>query len=351
MLATEAGLYLPELDLHLDPKREVARSFVSHAHADHAHEGALRSAEVLATPETLALLAARRGAPVPGGRPLAWGDAIERKLASGRTARLSVAPAGHVLGAAQLVVEHPGGRLVYTGDYQSGPGRTHAAGEPVPCDELVIESTFALPIFRFPDRGAELASIVVFCRDALAGGQTPVLLGYSLGKAQELARGLFDAGIPAVAHGAVHRVAAAYEALGVPLGIAEGALRPYAAEPPSRRREGPLGAALLVPPSAHAHPTVRKRKDAVVAYVSGWALIDAAVERHRADRGFVLSDHADHDDLVATVHATGARRVYTTPRRRRGAGRAAPPARGRRPAGVREPRPRRGRVRHPAESA
>lgn len=312
MLVTEAGLYLPELELHLDPKRAVPRAFVSHAHADHAQEDALRGGEILATPETLALVAARRAAALPGAQPVAWGGVREIPMGTGRTARLRVEPAGHMLGAAQLVIDHPGGRLVYTGDYRSGPGGTHAPGAPVPCDELVVESTFALPIFRFPERSGTIAALASFCREAIGKGQTPVLLGYSLGKAQELARGLIDAGVPVVAHGAAYRMCVAYEALGVALGTAEGALRPYAEAPQRGRREAPLGAALLVPPSAYAHPMVRRRKDAVVAYVSGWARIDANVERYRADRGFVLSDHADHDDLMATVRATGARRVYTT---------------------------------------
>jgi putative mRNA 3-end processing factor len=307
---TPAGLFVPELDLHLDPRGTVARAFISHAHADHA-EG-FGAGTLYASHETLSLMEARREMPAPGAARIAWDGAAELTLASGGTARLSLAPAGHMLGAAQLVIDHPGGRLVYTGDYQSGAGCTHPAGAPVPCDELVIESTFALPIFRFPPREIVRAKIVEFCRGALAEGRTPVLLAYSLGKAQELIHALVAAGVPVVAHGAAFRMCRAYEALGVPLGIGEGALRAYADEPVKRKKEAALGAALVVPPNAHAHPMVRKRADATIAYVSGWALIDASIERHRADGGFVLSDHADHDDLVATAQKSGARRVYTT---------------------------------------
>src|SRR5207302_5380297 len=110
-----------------------------------------------------ALIQARRGEGPLGARCIGWDDAIELPLVSGGTARLTIAPAGHVLGAAQLVIDHPGGRAVYTGDYQSGGGATHAAGAPVACDELVLESTFALPIFRFPDREATRAKLVEWC--------------------------------------------------------------------------------------------------------------------------------------------------------------------------------------------
>lgn len=313
----EAGLYLPALDLHLDPARAVRRAFVSHAHADHAStESVCGSREVYASRETAALLEARSREKVAGARVMAWdgdGAAMELTLGAehgGGAARVTIAPAGHVLGAAQLVVDHPGGRLVYTGDYQSGAGCTHAAGAPVACDELVIESTFALPIFRFPDRAATRARIVAFCEETLGAGGLPVLLAYSLGKAQELVHALVAAGVPVVAHGAVYRVCQAYEALGVPLGLAEGKVTAYAER--TKKEKGKLEGVLVAPPRARATPMIKKRSNAVVAYVSGWALLDAAVERHRAHRGFALSDHADHDDLVATARATGARRVVAT---------------------------------------
>jgi putative mRNA 3-end processing factor len=311
------GLYLPELDLFLDPSVPVPRAFVSHAHGDHA--GALGSPLLLASIETMALAAAR--APVAeaasavavAGTGLAWGEAFELPTAEG-TARLSLAPAGHVLGAAQLVVDHPRGRLVYTGDYQPGGGETHAAGAPVACDELIVESTFALPIFRFPDRAATRQAIVDECRAALAGGDAPVVLAYALGKAQEIIAALLAAELPVVAHGAVHKVSAVYESLGVNQGIADGRLRAYAEEKANEKSAGGKEkadpAVLVTPPRTRQQPMVKKRKRARVLYVSGWGLLDAALERHRADRAFALSDHADHDELVALVRASGASFVH-----------------------------------------
>jgi len=311
------GAYLPALGLHLDPRSPVPRAFVSHAHADHA--GGVGSGEVLGSEATLHLIASRAGAAgakVASPRVLSDDDGHEIRLDGGRTARLTIAPAGHCLGASQLVIDHPGGRFVYTGDYQSGPGLTHAAGAPVPCDELLVESTFALPIFRFADRATTRAALVAWCAARIAEGLLPVVLAYALGKSQEVVCALQASGLGVVAHGAVHRMCAAYEELGVDLGVRDGRLRAYAEE--NRKGRGDKGKAaidgvLVVPPNA-AGPTgmLKGRANARVAYVSGWALIDASLEQRRADAGFALSDHADHDDLMAMVRATGARRVTTT---------------------------------------
>ena len=294
VVARAEGLYVPGLDLYLDPSGPVPRAFVSHAHGDHvASEGGGRA---LASRETAALLRARFGLAVSD--PLAWGEPIPWAAPLGPCV-LTLVPAGHALGAAQLVADTPAGRLVYTGDYQSGPGLTHAAGAPVPCDVLVIEATFGLPIFRFPSREGVRSEIAGWCAARLAAGETPVLLAYALGKAQELCAALAEAGLPIMAHGAIRKMCAAYERLGVALP----ATRPMVAGDAAP-------GVLIVPPWARR--LVKKRKDARIAYVSGWARIDAARERFDADAVFTLSDHADFDDLLFAVRTSGARRVYTT---------------------------------------
>ncbi len=293
-----AGLYLPALDLFLDPDHAVERAFISHAHGDHG--GGFGSGQVFASHETMSLLQARHGA-LGGARVL--DDAIDVG-----NARLSIAPAGHVLGAAQLVIDHPKGRFVYTGDYRTGEGPTHAEGAPVECDTLAIESTFGLPMFHFPDRARTIAEIVSWCRSVLDAGETPVLLAYALGKSQELAHALIADGLSVIAHGAAYRMCEAYEALGVELGIKSGALRPYAEE----KKRKSLGGVLIAPPRAAATPMIKGKKGYRVAYVSGYAVIDASVERFRASAGFALSDHADFDDLMDTVRGSRARFVYTT---------------------------------------
>lgn len=296
VVAHAAGLYVPALDLFLDPHAPVARAFVSHAHGDHvAPEDGAR---VVASTATAALLRARFG--LQATDALAWGEPLAWEAPVGPCV-LTVEPAGHVLGAAQLVAETPAGRLVYTGDYQPGPGLTHAPGGPLPCDVLVIEATFGLPIFHFPPRDAVRTDLTAWCAARLAAGEAPVVLAYALGKAQELIAALGEAGLPVAAHGAVRKVCDAYRELGVPLPD----VRPITPADPEP-------AVLVVPPWARGQPLVKKRKNARIAYVSGWARVDAARERFDADAVFPLSDHADFDDLLLAVRTSGARLVYTT---------------------------------------
>lgn len=294
------GLCLPALDLFLDPDRSVGTAFVSHAHGDHG--GGWGSGRVIASRETLALLEARHG-PIAGAEVLDWDSSLEIG-----NARLSIAPAGHVLGAAQLIVDHPRGRFVYTGDYRTGPGATHAEGAPIECDTLAIESTFGLPMFSFPDRELAMASLVAWCRSVLDEGETPVVYAYALGKSQAIAAELHKSGMNVIAHGAAYKICAAYEALGVPLGIAAGTLRPYAEE----KKRKALGGVLITPPRTAATPMIKGRKGYRTAYVSGWSVIDASIERLRAEAGFAISDHADFDDLLETVRGSRARFVYAT---------------------------------------
>ncbi|MBI4953144.1 MAG: hypothetical protein HY908_14010 [Myxococcales bacterium] len=230
------------------------------------------------------------------------------QCASAAASRASSGPASSRLGASQLVVDFPNGRLVYTGDYRTGAGATHATGAPVECDGIIVESTFALPIFRFPDRARTTNALIEWCRARLDDGELPVVIAYALGKSQELVHHLIEAGLAVIAHGAVHRMCAAYESLGRNLGVADQRLRPYADE---KKREK-MCAVLVTPPGTQAQPMVRKRKDARIAYVSGWATIDAAIEQQRADAAFPISDHADWDDLLATIRASRARAVWVT---------------------------------------
>jgi Cft2 family RNA processing exonuclease len=300
-----AGLYLPTLDLFLDPSEPAPRAFVSHAHAAFTGPSAPESGGlVLASAETLALARAL-GRDVTGATPLAWSSPLDL----GAGVRVSIERAGHVPGAAQLVVDHADGRAVYTGDFSAEPGRTHAAGSAVACDELVVAVPFGLPIFLFPDREATLEEIVAFCRRSLEEGHTPVLLAPPLGEAMEVAHALLEHGLAVDAEDPVFRVAEAYEAVGVPLGIADGRMRRAPETPPVKQAATERRTMLA---SVTAHRAARKVKGSRVALVSGLALIDAAAEQRRADAAFVFSSHADHDGLVAMVRATGARHVTAT---------------------------------------
>jgi putative mRNA 3-end processing factor len=289
----EGNLVVRGLGLALDPLRPAGAAFVSHAHA----AGAPCSGPVLASRETAAL------AHASGWRTLAWDEAIELPVDAGHgggTARLSLAAAGHVLGAAQLVVDHARGRLVYAGDWCGSADPTVAAGAVVPCDELIVAAAFGLPIFRFDPRDQALAALVEWCASRVDAGRTPAVIAGTPGNAQAIVHVLTARGIAVVADDRVRADCEAYEALGVAVGHA-GALDAAVQE----------GTTAVVSPEARA-TSLRGRKGIEVAYASAWALLDAAVEQRRADAAFVLADRADHDALVALVRASGARRVIVT---------------------------------------
>lgn len=291
----EGNLVLRGLGLALDPSRPAGAAFVSHAHA----AGTSCTGPVLASRETAALARAS------GWRALAWDERVELPIDAehgGGIARLSLAPAGHVLGAAQLVVDYPGGRLVYTGDWCGEADPTLGPGAVVPCDELIIGAAFGLPIFRFDPRAEALAALTGWCTGSLERGRTPVVIAATPGNAQAIVHALGRQGVAVMADEAVRRDCEAYEELGTSVG------RPAPIEEQTR---GPAQAAVVVSPGTRA-TTLRRRKGVDVAYASGWALLDAAVEQKRADAAFVLADRADHDALVALVKASGAGQVLVT---------------------------------------
>jgi putative mRNA 3-end processing factor len=289
----EGNLVVRGLSLALDPSRPAGAAFVSHAHA----AGSPCSEPVLSSRETAAL------AHASGWRTLEWGETIEVPVDGGHgggSARLSLAPAGHVLGAAQLVVDHARGRLVYAGDWCGDLDATLAAGAVVPCDELIVGAAFGLPIFRFDPRVAALGALVEWCARRIDAGRTPVVIAGTPGNAQAIVHALSTRPLSVVADERVRGDCEAYESLGVAVG------RPGALD-----GAVPEGAAAVVSPAGRA-TSLRGRKGIDVAYASAWALLDAAVEQRRADASFVLADRADHEALVALVRASGARRVIVT---------------------------------------
>ncbi|HEY8091373.1 MAG TPA: hypothetical protein VIF09_26095 [Polyangiaceae bacterium] len=292
----EGGVCLRALGLWLDPTRSVPAAFVSHAHAAAAAGG---SGRAIATPETLAVAAAV-GVPLEDAAALGWGDAMDMPVEpafGGGTARLSLAPAGHALGAAQLLIEYRDARLLYTGDWSAEADATHPAGAVVACDDLVLTSAFALPIFRFAPASEVRTALVEWCRGRLAGGVTPVVLARTPGPAQAVVHALSAGGLPVSGDEEVRRACAAYEALGVVLG------------PVAPRERGEKGRVVVASTGAKA-TEVRARGKTEVAYASGWAELDAAVEQKRADAAFVLADQPDLDGLLALVRSTSATRVF-----------------------------------------
>src|SRR5262245_9158191 len=246
------GLYAAAFEAWIDPVAPVSRALLSHAHADHAVDG---HGEILATPETAALYRLRHPEWTGAAREVACGEPVESR---GVTLRL--VPAGHVLGSAQLHFASEAGSLLYTGDFKRRASRTAARAEAPPAGTLLIETTFGLPVFRFPDTPELERRLVDACRDAIASGEVPVVLAYSLGKAQEAAAVLSAAGIPTVLHGAAWKLLPVFAAAGIAFPLS----RAYETGPPA------VGEALITPPSTVRTPMVRAIKKRRVVYLSGW---------------------------------------------------------------------------------
>jgi len=289
------GVYLPTIDAWIDPARPVARAIVTHGHSDHARGG---HGEVWATAPTLAIMAERYG-PQPGGRPLAHGAAIELG-----GVRISLHPAGHVLGSAQVRLEKDGTVVVVSGDYKRAPDPTCLPFEPVPCDIFITEATFALPLFRHPPAEAEVARALA----ALAANPDRCLLigAYALGKAQRVVALLRAAGhdAPIYLHGAMQRLMALYQAHGVELGE----LRLAAGVPAAELK----GHVVMAPPSALADRWSRRLPDPITAMASGWMRVRARARQRGVELPLVISDHADWDELTATVRELNPKELWVT---------------------------------------
>jgi putative mRNA 3-end processing factor len=293
---TPAGLFCPRGGFYVDPWLPVERAVITHAHADHARRGHQR---YLTARPGLAVLRQRLG-PAAVIDVATYGETLDMC-----GVRLSLHPAGHVLGSAQVRLEADGEVWVVSGDYKTAPDPTCTAFEPLRCHTYVTESTFGLPIYRWPDQRQIFADINAWWRDNQAHDRATVLFAYALGKAQRLLAGI-DAGIgPIFGHGAVENLHQAYRDSGVAL-------------PPTRlvsddvNRAEYRRALILAPPSAQRSPWTRRFGDYASGFASGWMLVRGARRRRAVDRGFVLSDHADWPGLLGAIGATGAQRVLVT---------------------------------------
>lgn len=284
------GVFLPGVDLWLDPKGSRARAFVSHAHADHAG----RHAETFLSPATARLMAARIGAS-PRESVVEFGVAADV-----RGARFTLLPAGHVLGSAQLLVETGAGSALYTGDFKLRAG---LASEPIAwcrADTLIMETTFGLPGYVFPPNEEVFAAMAAFCREAIEGNAVPVLLGYSLGKAQEILCAMAAAGLPVMMHPSAAKMTRIYRELhpGIP------GFRDF-------RLSDVSGHVVVWPPSGRKSKMLAAIRRKRVAAVTGWGLDRSAIYRYACDAVFPLSDHAGYDDLMRYVELVSPRRVLT----------------------------------------
>jgi putative mRNA 3-end processing factor len=295
------GLYCPPGDFYIDPWRAVPRAVITHAHADHARRG---HGAYLASAVSEGVLRARLGAISLQG--LAYGEAVHIN-----GVQVSLHPAGHVLGSAQVRVAHHGEVWVASGDYflsghhEADANSTCAAFEPVRCHCFITESTFGLPIYRWRPQSELFAEINTWWQANAESGRCSLLLGYSFGKAQRLLAGV-DASIGSiVVHGAVQPLNDAYRAAGVGLPVTH-RLEELSDRSTLRR------ALVIAPPAVQGSAWLRNFGDYSDAFASGWMQLRGARRRQGVDRGFVVSDHADWPGLQRAIAATGASRVIVT---------------------------------------
>jgi len=291
----KAGLFLPRLGLWLDAQRpRPGLVFVSHAHSDHI----ARHQEVILTDATARLMRLRLG-----------GERVEHRLpfgeprefnAGGVPFRLTLLPAGHILGSAMAFIEADGESLLYTGDFKLRPGLAAEPCELRPADTLVMETTFGRPNYVLPAEETVWDEIAAFCRAAFADHATPVLLCYSLGKSQEVLRGLELEGFIFALHEQTHRVTRLYEELGVRFPRHE-KLDPAAAR----------GKVILWPPGAKQSGALDDAGPLRRAVITGWALDSSCRYRYGVDAAFPISDHADFPGLLRAVESVAPRRVWT----------------------------------------
>jgi putative mRNA 3-end processing factor len=294
---TDRGLYCEAGDFYIDPWQPVDRAVITHAHGDHARWG---SRHYLASAEGSRVLRTRLGAD-------ASIEYLEfKRIISLNGVRVSLYPAGHILGSAQIRIEHGGEVWVVSGDYKVDPDPTCTPFEIVPCHTFVTESTFGLPIYRWRPQADVFAEMRDWWSANAAAGRASIIYAYALGKAQRVLAGLVDAGIgPIYTHGAVERLTRDYRDSGIVLPPTQ-----HASEMPRGHDFG--GSLIIAPPSAAGSTWLRRFGAASPAFASGWMQIRGARRRRAVDRGFVLSDHVDWPALLSTIEATGAERVWVT---------------------------------------
>jgi DNA ligase-1 len=288
----DQGIHLPELDLWLDPPRGKERAFISHAHSDHF----ARHKWTVCSEITAALIENRYGK-----RRVGTTSALplrETLVTEGHS--LVLLPAGHIFGSAMLHVTRlcDGATLLYTGDFKLRDSLTTEAAELRKADSLILETTFGLPQYRFPPRADVLNDMRRFVEEALADGSVPVLLGYSLGKAQELIAMLAEFGHPIMVHVTIAKFTELFRDHGMAL-----------PEHKVLNIADVIGHIVIAPPNA-----VRSLSEVTkcrTAMATGWALMKGAKYRFRVDEIFPISDHADHPELHQCVTETGAKHIYT----------------------------------------
>ncbi|CAN7299452.1 ligase-associated DNA damage response exonuclease [Devosia sp. LjRoot3] len=293
----DRNLYVPAIDAWIDPSEPKARAIITHGHADHARSG---HGAVLATSDTIEIMKVRYGEDCAGRfEALDFRDPLKIDGAT-----VTLFPAGHILGSAQVLIEAEGQRAVVTGDYKRLRDRTAQPYEPVSCDLLITEATFGLPVFQHPDPKDEIARLL---KSVAAQPERSHLIGcYALGKAQRVIALLRDAGWdkPIYLHGAMIRLCELYQSLGVELGE----LLPAT----GMGRAEMMGQIVIAPPSAIRDRWSRRFPDPVVCQASGWMSVKQRARQALVELPLVISDHCDWGELNVSILESGAETVWVT---------------------------------------
>ncbi len=293
---TDSGFYCEAGDFYVDPWRAVDRAVITHAHSDHARWGCRH---YLTTTDGELALRVRMG-PDADIQTTPYSEPVRIN-----GVQVSLHPAGHILGSAQVRIEHRGEVWVVSGDYKVEPDPTCTPFELVRCHNFISEATFALPIYRWTEEKSVFADIQDWWQSNQQAAKASVLFAYALGKAQRLLAGVDPRAGPIYTHGAVEKLTEAYRASGIDMPKTT-----LASNLP--RRHDWSNALIVAPPSANGTPWMRKFGAVSTGFASGWMQIRGARRRRAVDRGFVLSDHADWPGLLQTIKDTGAERIWVT---------------------------------------
>ena len=293
---TGKSIYCAQADAHIDPWIPVDRTIITHAHSDHARWG---SKHYLAHKDSEAILRLRLGEDI-SLQTVEYGETVVKNGVA-----ISLFPAGHVIGSAQIRVEYQGEVWVVSGDYKTEDDGISTAFEPVKCHHFISECTFGMPVYQWKPQVQIFDEVNNWWRSNVSNGLATVIVGYSLGKAQRILQNL-DLSIGKVyTHGVIENTNEALRRNGI-------VLNPTTRITPETSKEEVRKGIIIAPPSSVGTPWMRKFNPYSFGYCSGWMAIRGAKRRRAADRGFIMSDHADWDGLISAIDATGCESVYLT---------------------------------------
>jgi len=290
-------LYIKPICTSIDPIRPVDRAIITHGHADHARAG---HKKVLATRQTIEIMKRRYGKNCAGSfQALDYGESLKIDDVA-----ITLYPAGHILGSAQVLIEYQGQRVVATGDYKTKAESTAQPFELVPCDVFITEATFGLPVFQHPDPKAEIAKLLKSVTDNPQ--RCHVIGAYALGKTQRVIRMIREVGYdaPIYLHGANTKLCDYYQSEGIDLGDLRKAL--------NNVKDAFKGAIVMAPPSALKDRWSRRLPDPIICYASGWMSVKQRAKQSLVELPLIISDHVDWNELTDTIPATGANTVWVT---------------------------------------